>query len=197
MTRIILLRSGATDFDQEGRIKGTLDVPLNQQGNDQALRAAEELADEDIEVVYCSPCQPAEQTAELVAEELGVKAKPLANLQNLDHGLWQGKRIDEIKEKQRKVYRQWQDQPETVCPPGGEMLGEAQARVKAALDKLIKKHKNRVVALVAPEPLISLVRNYLEQSQLGDLWECICECGSWSSVEVEPQQLAARPANQT
>ena len=35
--------------------------------------------------------------------------------------------IDDVKRKQPKVYRQWQEQPEIICPPEGEMLSEAQA----------------------------------------------------------------------
>jgi len=199
MTRIILIRSCSTDFDDEGRIKGTLDIPLNKQGNQQAVQAASEMANHagDITVVYHSPYQAAEQTAEVVAVKLGVKSRALKTLHNLDHGLWQGMLIDELKEKQKKVYRQWQEHPETVCPPEGETVTETSIRVKSCLDKLIKKHRNTTIALVAPEPLTSLIRSYLEQSELGDLWQTISECGSWLVVDVEPQQLAAMAANQT
>ena len=199
MTRIILLRSCSTDFDDEGRIKGTLDIPLNKKGNQEAVQAASDMAEQadDIAVVYYSPYQAAEQTAEVVAVKLGVKVRPLKTLQNLDHGLWQGMLIEELKEKQKKVYRQWQEQPETVCPPEGETVTVTLIRVKTALDKLIKKHKNTTIVLVAPEPLTSLIRSYLEQSELGDLWETINECGSWLVVDVEPKRLAAMAANQT
>jgi broad specificity phosphatase PhoE len=197
MTKIILIRSCLTDFDEEGRIKGTLDIPLNAEGNRQAANAALALADQDISIVCYSPNQSAQQTAEVLAKAWGVKAKSLKNMQNLNHGLWQGKRVDELREKQKKVYRQWQDQPDTICPPEGEMVSEALDRIKTVLDKLIKKHKNQVIALVAPEPLTSLVRCYLEQSDIGDLWENICECGSWLVVDVEPKQLATMAANQT
>ena len=192
--RIILLRSGTTDFDTEGRIKGTLDIPLNAQGNKQAFHAASSLEDQDIAVVYFSPCQSAKETAMVVADGLEVKAKPLKNLHNLDHGLWQGKLIEELKEKQKKVYRQAQEQPATVCPPEGETVSDARIRVKATLDKLIKKHKNQVVVLVAPEPLTSLMNSYLRQTEWEDFWETSCDCGSWLTIDVEPKQLASMAA---
>lgn len=196
MTRIILLRSCSTDFDDEGRIKGTLDIPLNAEGTDQARSAASGLVGQDVEVIYFSPCQSAEETATIVGQQSDVRAKPLKNLHNLDHGLWQGKLIEELKEKQKKVYRQWQEQPETVCPPEGELVSDAQMRVKTALDKLIKKHKNQVIVIVAPEPLISLMGSYLQQTELGDLWETLCECGESLIIDVEPRQLATMAANQ-
>jgi broad specificity phosphatase PhoE len=118
-----------------------------------------------------------------------VKVRSVRNLTNLNHGLWQGKLIEEVKQKQRKVYRQWQDQPGTVCPPEGEMLSAAQHRVRTALAKLIKKHKTGVIALVVPEPLASVVSSYLERSALGDLWKAERSCGSWKLIEVQPDQL--------
>ncbi len=69
MTRIILLRSGSTDFDLEGRIKGTLDIPLNDAGNEQATQAAKKLAAENETAVNFSPSQAAEETASQATEE--------------------------------------------------------------------------------------------------------------------------------
>lgn len=185
-----------TDFDEEGRIKGTLDIPLNHEGNEQASQAATALSEQEIAIVYCSPSQSSEQTANVLAQSLDVKVKPLKNLRNLNQGLWQGRLVEELKEKQKKVYRQWQEQPEMVCPPEGEMVSDAQQRIKASLDKIIKKYKNQTVALVVPEPLASLIRCYLEQTEIGDLWEAICECGTWQVIDVEPKQLATMAANQ-
>ena len=37
MIRVILIRPGTTDYDEQRRIKGTLDIPLNEFGNDLCL----------------------------------------------------------------------------------------------------------------------------------------------------------------
>lgn len=65
------------------------------------------------------------------------------------------------------------------------MLSDAQSRVKSTLDKLTRKHKNHIIVVVAPEPLYSLMCSYLEESELGDLWETICAAGSWRLVDTE------------
>ena len=187
MVRIYIVRPGATEFDEQGRIKGTLDIPLSQYGSGQVSRTANELAEQGIEVVYAAPCQSAEETAGLLAEKLGARQKKLTKLKNLDHGLWQGKLIDDVKEKQPKVYRQWQEQPETVCPPEGEMLEEARSRVHASIDRLVKKHRKGCIALVLPEPLASLARCHLENGDLGDLWQAETECGTWVQLDIQPQ----------
>ena len=44
MLQIVLIRPGCTDFEEQGRIQGTLDIPLNEQGRQQVERMTAELA---------------------------------------------------------------------------------------------------------------------------------------------------------
>lgn len=191
MLRMVIVRPGATDFDEQGRIKGILDIPLNEHGASEVAQTISELADLPLDVVYSAPCQAAVQTADALASARKTKAKVIDELQNLDHGLWHGKLIEEVRQCQPKVYRQWQEHPETVCPPGGETLGEAQDRLRAGLGRLIKKHRSGIVALVVPEPAASLVRCLLEDSELGNLWKAECDHGGWQLIEVEPEKVTA------
>ena len=190
MPQIVLIRPGSTDYDQQGRIQGTLDVPLNQQGSDEVTRLIDELRGRRVEAVYASPCEPAQQTARAIADTLGVKLKKLDRMQNLNHGLWQGMCIDEVRRKQPKVYRQWQERPESVCPPEGEMLAQAEDRVRFTINKLLKRHKDGVVALVVPEPLASLVRRFVVHDKLGDLWRASTQHAQWQVLRVEPETVA-------
>ena len=112
-------------------------------------------------------------------------------LRNLDLGLWQGKLIDEVKQKQPKIYRRWQEHPETVCPPEGEMIADAMQRVRGAIDKLLRKLRSGTVVLVVSEPLARLVRCHITGEQLGDLWQAECACGSWESLTIEAENLVA------
>ncbi|MDA1048914.1 MAG: histidine phosphatase family protein [Planctomycetota bacterium] len=193
MLKLLLIRPGVTDFDEQGRIKGTLDIPLNDHGTAQVAQTIDELAGEDIDAIYVSPCQCCQQTAELLAKSRDMKAKTLKGLNNLNHGLWHGKRVEEVKQQQPKVYRQWQEHPETVCPPEGEPLSDAKQRVDTALAKLIKKHKDGVVALIVPEPLTSVILSQLNDSALGDLWRAECRGGGWEAFQFEPGRLATAP----
>jgi probable phosphoglycerate mutase len=193
MLKIVLIRPGSTDYDQEERIQGTLDIPLNEQGNSEVAQIVADLTDKGIETVYAPPCEPAYQTASAVAQGLGAKLKKLDRMQNLDHGLWQGMRVTDVRRKQPKVYRQWQEQPEIVCPPQGEMLGHAEERVRAAMTKLLRRHKEGVIAIVVPQPLLSLVRRFINRDQeLGDLWKCNGH-GHWEIMEVEPGAVRTAP----
>jgi broad specificity phosphatase PhoE len=191
MLQIVLIRPGSTDYDQQQRIQGALDVPLNEQGNSEVAQVIEQLVGKGIETVYTSKSQPAEQTAAAIAEALGVKRKVLERMRNLNQGLWQGMQIEEVRLKQPKVYRQWMEQPDNVCPPEGEMLSQAQQRVRAAMTKLLKRHKQGVIGLVVPEPLASLVRRLLGQGELGNLWKASNGHDRWEVLSVEPATVLA------
>ncbi len=190
MLQIVLIRPGSTDYDQQGRIQGTLDIPLNERGAQEVERIIQEVRPLGIEAVYCGPCQSACQTAGAIAEALDVKLKKIDALHNIDHGLWQGMLIDDVKRKQPKVFRQWQEQPETVCPPEGEMLAEAQERVEGAIVKILKKYKQGTVAFVLPEPLASVVHSGLAHCEIGGLWKGSSGCGKWEVISLEPRDLA-------
>jgi probable phosphoglycerate mutase len=192
MLKIILIRPGSTDFDDQGRITGTLDVPLNECGTNQVARTINELTDHEIAAIYTAPCTSCLQTASALGGVLDLKSKPLDGLKNLDHGLWHGKMILEVKRKQPKVYRQWQEHPETVCPPEGESLTSAKMRGQTVLAKLAKKHKDGVIALVLPEPFASLFRSLLDHGELGDLWKAECQCGGWEQFEVEASSVGSK-----
>src|SRR5437868_5605318 len=113
MLNVALVRPGCTDYDQQGRIQGTLDIPLCEQGR--------------------------------------------------------------------------QEHPETICPPSGELVEDAQERVRAALNKLLRKHAEGKICLVVPEPLASMVKAALTHAELGDLWEGLGGGASCERLQIQPQ----------
>jgi len=189
MLRILLVHPGSTDFDEQGRIKGTLDVPLNANGASQVARTVDELMGTKIDLIYASPCVAAKQTATVLGADHDVKVKVIEKLQNLDHGLWHGKRIEEVKKAQPRIYKQGQDRPETVVPPHGEPLEAAQKRVHTFLGKLLKRHNKGVVAIVLPDPILSLARSYLQDVKLGNLWKSECDQGGWEVIDMRDRSL--------
>ena len=132
------------------RIQGSLDIPLNDRGLAEVGRIADRLRGRGIAAVYCPTTEPAMETGRAIAGSLGVKLKKIDRLQNLHQGLWEGMLVQDVRHKQPKVYRQWQEQPENVCPPEGEMLAEADQRVCAAVTKLLKRNKEGVIAWSCP-----------------------------------------------
>ena len=160
--RIVLVKPGATDFDDQGRIVGSLDVPLSEVGMLQARQAANALADVDLTAVYSGPCLSAQQTAVEITAHSRVRPRVEPLLKNIDMGLWQGREMDELKANQPRFVRQWQDNPDQVCPPEGETLMDVRPRVDALLKRVSRKHKTGVVVIVVADPLASVIASRID-----------------------------------
>jgi probable phosphoglycerate mutase len=170
MVQIILIRPGCTDYDHQARIQGVLDIPLSEAGKQEVAQTAEKLQPYIPQALYCSPNRSAAETAAIIGQKLVLKPKSIDRLQNVDLGLWQGMLVEEVRLKQPKVYKQWQEHPETIQPPEGEMLAAAIERATEALEKLARKHRSGTIALVIPEPLASLIQHRIQGTQWSDLW---------------------------
>lgn len=185
MVRILLIEPGATDFDDQGRMKGSLDMPLSACGRSQVQAAVSQLAELQFEKIYTAPCESARETAQQLASRCGGRVKVVDCLRNIDHGLWHGKRIEEVRTQLPKIYRTGQDHPDQICPPGGETVEEARNRVAKMLAKIQKKFRTGTVALVVPDPLASVVRCLLRGDAMKDLWQSETDAANWEIIERE------------
>lgn len=182
MSTVILVRPGCTDFDDQKRLQGSLDIPLNARGEDQLSRVVDAIRSLPIEVVLSGSCEPCLSSAEALADALDVPLKKKAKLENLHQGLWQGLSLDEIRHKFPKVFKQWEEAPETVCPPEGETVTDGVTRIESVLRKPLKKYGTFVV--VASEPFATLISASLRGVEPDDLCSSLFGCCEDHLVEV-------------
>ncbi|MBM3971534.1 MAG: histidine phosphatase family protein [Planctomycetes bacterium] len=161
MKIVAVVRPGWTDFDEQHRLIGALELPLNARGVTQVAGLIEQLRtlSDAPEAVLCGMAQPATCTAEAIAEAFDLTTRKSEELSNLNQGLWQGSTTEEIGRRMSRVFNQWQEAPETICPPEGEPWENAVDRVRRALKKPLRKFNSLVI--VASEPLASLVSSVL------------------------------------
>ncbi|MEM7455818.1 MAG: histidine phosphatase family protein [Planctomycetota bacterium] len=176
---LILLRSGSTDIEDQGRLLGQLDVPLSDNGIQYADEIADRFAECPTRVIFCSPCAAAQQTAKIVAEKSRAKIRVEESLANVNLGLWHGKLIDEVKKNQPRLYRQWRDQIDSFAPPEGETGSEVRARISKTLQKMYKKAKSVRVVAITPEPLFNILLDEIRNSSPDFEWLALSECGQW------------------
>jgi broad specificity phosphatase PhoE len=179
MSQVILIRPGATLYDEQNRVQGILDIPLSERGHGQVVRMAQEIAESlgesSLAALYSGPGENVTRTAEIVGKVVGTRPKRINEFRNLDQGLWQGLQIDEIKRRNTRLFRQWIDDPATICPPQGETVERAMDRIKAAFRPLIRRHQDEAIGLVVGEPLARRVACYLRcepRVQLDERWSC-------------------------
>ncbi len=181
MPTIVLVRPGCTDFNEQNRVQGSLDLPLNRRGEDQVQVIIDELRQFSLDIIYTAPCEPARSTARAIGTALNIPVKESKGLKNLDQGLWQGLPLEEIRRKFPKVCKQWQEAPETICPPEGETISHAIERIKKVLPKLLKRKPP--IAVVASDPVASLVSCVIKGGKL-KFSELACRCHENRLVEI-------------
>jgi probable phosphoglycerate mutase len=132
-----------------GRMPG---VALSDAGRVQASRLATRLATRGVDLVRSSPLDRAQATAAAIAAAAGVAVETAAGLQEIDFGAWTGLRFDELAGDAE--WDQWNARRSAARPPGGESMGEAQARIVAHLDAVARDHAGRTIVLVSHADMI-------------------------------------------
>ena len=173
---LILVHPGQTELDEQNRLVGNLDLPLSESGESQVGIVAEELASREIDLIVCGPSLSAQQTAQQLSQDGAIKIRLDENLANLDLGLWHGKSVDELKETQPRIFKQWREHPETITPPEGEDLESAVQRVRKSLKWITKKSRLMNVVLVTARPLAAIVQSEIEGTDLNEIWDLSTEC---------------------
>ena len=186
MTQVVLIRPGATLYDEQNRVQGILDIPLSDRGRAEVAQLAERMAGVPLAALYCGPGESVGRTADAVGRALGLRPKRIDDFRNLDQGLWQGLQLDEIKRRNLRLFRQWLDDPLTICPPCGETVEAALERVKVALKPLIRRHRDESLGLVVGEPLAQLIAGYLRRDPRVHLDDDI-PTGGFELIEVAPE----------
>lgn len=167
MSKIVLIRPGRTDYDDQSRLLGALEMPMNVAGQNEVSAIVQQLKDASIQpaVIFTSPTRPASTTAEEIGQALGgVKVKHLEELRNVDQGLWQGLPEKEVRKRYPQFFRVGREKPQTICPPQGETLCDAAGRMQKVLNKAFRKYD--VLAIVVSDPIASVIRCTLEDRGL-------------------------------
>ncbi|HUR75597.1 MAG TPA: bifunctional RNase H/acid phosphatase [Sporichthya sp.] len=150
VTTLRLLRHGETPHTIEKRFSGTrFDPPLSERGQGQARAAAKHIASlGGTEVIVASPLTRARQTAQAVADELGLEVSIDEDLRECDFGDWDGLTFAEAQERAGGALSTWMANPE-IAPPGGESLLQVAARVAEAQQRILAANAGRGVLIVA------------------------------------------------
>ncbi|AXI77321.1 bifunctional RNase H/acid phosphatase [Peterkaempfera bronchialis] len=160
-TTFVLLRHGETHLTPEKRFSGSggSDPELSDKGHWQAERAAAALAARGtVQVVVSSPLKRARQTAEAVADRLGLEVRIDEGLRETDFGAWEGLTFAEVQQRHPADLAAWLASPK-AAPTGGESFAATARRVALSRDKLLARHTGRTVLLVTHvTPVKTLVR---------------------------------------
>ena len=160
-TRVFLIRHGATILTAENRFAGSVEVPLSDEGREQARRLAARLDGAPIAAVYASPLGRAAETARIVAAPHGLPVGTDARLREISHGRWEELTRTEVEERFADEIGSWEADPYTFAPEGGETGLDVTARALPAMLDLVRAHPGQTIAVVSHKATIRLLLSSL------------------------------------
>jgi len=176
-----------------GLWQGQADAPLSPRGREQAGALAEELRGRAIAALVCSDLSRARETAEILAEVLGLVPRLEPDLREMDVGAWSAQPHAELLERYPEDVARVRAGDWDVRPGGGECRREVRSRAVAALERAREGTGGGLLAVVthmgvlrAVVPGITLAN--AEARMLP--WAALSELGS-ADDSSEPDGTAA------
>jgi probable phosphoglycerate mutase len=161
-TTTLLLRHGQTPLSIEKRFSGIGDPELTDVGLAQVAAAAERLRHSAATAIVSSPLTRARQTAEAVADVLGLEVEVEEGLRETDFGDWEGYTFGEVRKRWPAELDAWLAST-AVAPPYGESFDATATRVRQARDRVLARYGGETVVLVSHvTPIKTLLRIALD-----------------------------------
>jgi len=147
--RLILIRHGETEWNREGRIQGYhADSPLTANGQVQARRLAERLANERVQALHSSDAGRARQTAAPIAAAVALEILYDTALRERNYGIFEGRTYGEVERDYPEAYRKFRSRDPRYAPPDGETVLQFRDRIVSALEHVATRAGGECAAVV-------------------------------------------------
>jgi 2,3-bisphosphoglycerate-dependent phosphoglycerate mutase len=150
-TELFLVRHGESEPAVPGRsfalVDGHGDPALTPEGRDQAERVAERLADQRIDAIYVTTLRRTVETAQPLAQRLGLTPEVEPDLREVHLGEWEGGLFRQRVAEGHDVARRMFAEERWDVIPGAEPHDAFVGRVRAAIRRVVAAHPDRRVAV--------------------------------------------------
>ena len=140
--KVYFARHGQTDWNILGKVQGTTDIPLNENGILQARKLCEYLKEKNItfEKIYTSYQVRAKQTAQIIDEQFHTGYEVVSGLEEMNLGLFEGHTWDEIHSLYPDELKLWNSYKRYNRSPEGESYQMVLERLFKALDYIFSQN---------------------------------------------------------
>jgi len=185
MTELILIRHGETDWNIEGRYQGQSDIPLNQNGMQQARDMAHRLRHYQFDAIISSDLSRALQTAEILSKTSNAPLRIDSRLREINQGEWEGMLFADIRSLYAKAFKERLRNPLEVAPPGGETVGQVRQRVLDALQEIVEQFPDGIVAIVSHGLSLAIIKVHFNNLAIETVWDHIPSNANPERISVE------------
>lgn len=201
MTTVLLVRHGETAWNAARRLQGWAPVPLSDRGRDQARALADGLATRyDVDAITASDLRRARETAERLADPLGLDVRTDGGWRERDLGTLQGLTYDALDERHPEYsLSQVGEAAIDARPPGGESLADLRDRALDAWDRLVGDADADETHLVVAHggPIYLVLGHLLDRPVVESVLEASQSNGALNEVRLEGEDVEVVRENET
>lgn len=143
---IYLVRHGRPDLpDRELRFLGRTDLPLSEEGIEQALKLGEIFRHRHFEHIFHSGMKRTSQTASLIFKDRPVKMETVPEFKEIAFGEWETLSMKELSAKDPETFEARGKDFAFFRPPGGENFTDVQNRVYPAFENILSSTEGDIM----------------------------------------------------
>lgn len=163
MKSVYIIRHGSTKLNHEDKLRGWSDVPLSDKGKEEVRATARKLKDSGIQIIISSDLTRAQETAHEISKETGAPVKTTMGLRPWNVGIFTGQ---DSKDTHPKL-KEYATKP-NVSIPKGESFNSFKNRFIDELEDVLKKYKDKEIALVTHHRGERLIKSWIKAGQPED-----------------------------
>ena len=184
--KLYVVRHGQTNWNVERKVQGKADVDLNLKGIEQAQITSQNLRNEKIDLIICSPLKRADQTAQIINEGRNIPLIYDERISERDYGELEGTKKEDFDLKGFWSYKS------NYNYDRAENIRDFFERVYIFLDSVKKDYKDKNVLLVCHGGISMPIECYFngipEDDNLLKLELENCEIIKYDIEEIEDKE---------
>ena len=175
---LYIMRHGKTDWNEQHKLQGRTDIPLNDEGIKMAEAAALKYKDVHFDICYCSPLKRAKKTAEILLAGRDIPIISDDRLVEMSFGKYEGVKssfstdANELKSSDSQVNILFEAPEKYQAPDDGETFEELFKRTGSFLDEVVmqKLEEGKDVLIVGHGAMNSSIVCRIKNIGLDRFW---------------------------
>lgn len=151
---LYVVRHGQTEWNVMKKMQGSVDIPLNEKGIEQAYITKKNLENISIDIIFCSPLKRAMQTAEVINQDRNLEIIYDERLRERNYGEFEGG------SKQAFDYNSFWAYSKNLSYEKAENVQDFFQRVYQFLDDAKEKYADKNVLIVSHAGIMKVVECY-------------------------------------
>jgi alpha-ribazole phosphatase len=197
MVRIILVRHGETDDNNNMKLSGHIDSELSSLGLSQSQKTTNLLKNYNIDFIYSSPSSRAIGTIKNLSKEKNLDIIINNDLKEINFGDFEGKTFKEIESSYSEEFDNMLRLGFDYKYPNGESLIEFHNRISLYIENIIKENRDKSILICTHAGVIRCILSHLLSKGHEYHWNFKIDNCSVSIIEIENNFAVIHKVNNT